>query len=219
MNTTILDICSICLDYIKDDNQNLIVKPCSYSDIHCFHAKCIDILVSSGLPLSDKCPLCKHTLKNEFLKSEKKSDTKGETNNTHPTNHYIWKSFAFSTVEENAIIEQLNNNNFNLYDELRNRKKVPTSRFDYSDYRDNSIFKQLIDKKDIQRLFSLSTDIAYYPHDLDIIYSAYYGYTEIAKNLLNNQRFNILYSNNTMLYIELEKYPEVFQLLKEKMRI
>ncbi len=206
-NTT--NICSLCLDELSDKND--IVKPCSYSELHYYHKECINKLKNCGFSISEKCPLCKNMLKKEYLSQ---SDIIN-----HPSLHPLWASFAFSMEEENEILSCIKNNNYTKFDELRKRSRVPSSKFNYSNYLENSIFKQLLVKHELERLTDLSNDIAYYPNDLDIVYSVYNNQNQIAINLINNQRFNPKFSDRTMLYIELKDYPEVFNVLTEKMNM
>ena len=208
------DVCSLCLDELN--SLDTITNACSYSDKHCFHKECIEKLVNSNLELRDKCPLCKNSLKNEYLPS---FSAYTQFKNNHPTEHPFWRSFQFDRESESKVLEDISlSNDFTLFDELRNSKKVPSSEFNYSNYFQNSIFKQLIAKNEITRLTSLSLDSAYYPNDLDIVYCVHKGYNQIALNLINNQRFNPKFSDRTMLYIELQHQPQILNLYLDKIR-
>jgi hypothetical protein len=196
-------ICCICLDKIYENDD--ICRPCSYSELHCFHTRCIvQCRVFNSL-----CPLCKSKLKNE---------TNGVDD--HPSNHYFWKSFTITPEEESSILQQLSENNFTLFDEMRSKNRVPSSRFNYSTYFSGSIFKQLLDKNEengmMSRLKSLSKDISYYPHDLDIVLSCKKGLFKIAKNLINNPRYNYKFSDQYLLHFELSNYHDIFQYYKRK---
>jgi hypothetical protein len=202
--------CSICLDELK---HNTLIQPCTHSNLHTFHLECIQSLVKNNF---NNCPICKSLLKNEYLN---KSNIISPEN--HPRNHYFWKSFQYSFDEETDIYYELHTDNlsedeelklYKTYDQLS--KKVPSSDFDLHMYFRSSIFRRLLmikTKESLKRLTELSKNIAYYPHDLDIVLSYRKGYTDIAINLINNQRYNPLYSDHTMMTLELNDNPEVYQ--------
>ena len=210
--------CSICLDELK---HSTLIQPCSHSNLHTFHLECIQSLIKNNF---NRCPICKSPLKKEYLNN---SSTISPEN--HPRNHTFWKSFEYSFDEETTIFYELllhfegeidESKLYKTYDELI--KKVPSSDFDLHMYFRSSIFRKLLmikTKESLKRLTELSKNIAYYPHDLDIVLSTRKGYTDIAINLINNQRYNPLYSDHTMMTLELNDNPDVYHSYIKKYKL
>lgn len=207
--------CSICLDELK---YNTIVQPCTYSELHTFHLECIHSLVKNNF---NNCPICKSNLKEEYLQNFSLI-----LSDNHPRNHILWKNFQYSFDEETDIYYELSlhfngevdeSKIYKTYDALS--KKVPSSDFDLHMYFRSSIFRRLLminTKESLKRLNELSKNIAYYPHDLDIILCYRKGHTDIVINLINNQRYNPLYSDHTMMTLELNDDPDIYyQYLKK----
>jgi hypothetical protein len=74
-------------------------------------------------------------------------------------------------------------------------------------------------KDSLDRLKVLASNLAYYPHDLDIVFSARKGYTELAILLIKNKRYNPMYSDHTMMTLELKDEEEIYSEYLKKYRI
>ncbi len=205
--------CSVCLDEIKELK---VIHGCKQSELHTFHLECIQSLVENNFK---HCPMCKAELKEEYLivnNEETKSILRLEN---HPQNHPLWRSFLYSYDEESTIFYELCDNIYTTYDALI--KKVPHSEFSLVEYHRCSIFRKLLimkTKDSLDRLKVLASNIAYYPHDLDIILCTRKGYTDLAISLIKNKRYNPVYSNHTMMVLELQDEPEVYHFYTQRYR-
>ena len=205
--------CSICLDDIKELK---VIHGCKQSELHTFHLECIQSLVKNNFK---NCPMCKSELKNEYLNVNEDEEKAINRLQNHPQKHSFWRSFLYSYDEEATVYYELCENIFTTYDALI--KKVPRSEFSLVEHHRCSIFKKLLimkTKESLERLKALASNLAYYPHDLDIVLSTRKGYPDLAISLINNRRYNPLYSNHTMMVLELEEDADVYYTYMKKHR-
>jgi len=133
---------------------------------------------------------------------------------SHPQKNRYWRSFIYTPEEERDIFHEICDGIYTKYDELDN--KIPNSDFSLVEYHRCSIFRRLLISKQLDRLNKLAKNIAYYPHDLDIIQSLRKGEYKISIILINNRRYNPLFSDHNMMTLELKDDLDVYDLYMKK---